>query len=177
MPSALIHPRQQIWQNADSNTRTGRRVNEFILSASSALHKVTIDPGLRQAEAESVAWPGGESGLMKRRLTSHSPMVLAQRRPPIFKWSDSFRCFHVTGLIAVGLRWQTTLRGFPLETRVQVEGKDLGQSVAKWQILKQNKVLPSPSSIYLHVTRHIGWNCFPESSQMSMSLRAHINCF
>lgn len=84
--------------------RTGHCVNSCNLFASLALHKVTIDPGLRQAEAESVAWPGKESGLMIRRLMSHSPADSAQRRPPIYEWSDSFRCFHVTGLIAVGLR-------------------------------------------------------------------------
>lgn len=122
---------------------------------------------------------GGEPGLMIHRLTSHSQTISARRRPPIYEWSDSFRRFHVTGLIAVSLRWQTTLRGFSLATWVQVEGKDLGQSTAKWQIQKQNMVLPLPPSIHLHVTRHVGWNsfsisfgCIPASCQMSISLRA-----
>lgn len=125
-----------IWQNADPSPRTGHRANSFILSASSAPHKVTIDPGLRQAEAESAAWPRGESCLMIRRLTSHSPTVFGPASSPNHEWNDSFRCFHVTGLVAVGLRWQTTLRGFPSETWVQVEGRDLGQSAAKWQTPK-----------------------------------------
>lgn len=64
-----------IWQNADSTSCTSHRVNSFILSACLALHKVTIDPGFRQAKRESVVWLSGESYLMIRCLMSHSEIV------------------------------------------------------------------------------------------------------